>query len=1268
MARSGSFAVPRPLALFCARLKRLQEAAGVTQARLAAAVGRSPQQMSAVLNGQIRRPPDWTVVEQVVKTCLARASEAGRLVPPDLSDLEDWRRRYFDLEQDLEAEGPHRGVSARQRNLRGVSAADGEGQASDDEFQQGLIALLEGLEAWARAGRLPAYLPADVDTVTLSRAVRVREGIRRGQVPSVAVGANELPVERMGDGDQRLWSEVVAAHRRLMVLADPGLGKSWLIRAETRRLCQDALARLADDSRAEVIIPVPLRCDQLAEAPGVDLAEKASAYLAAQGLVPGRLLTRLATQIRDGRAVVLLDALDELTPVQDGPLRTLVRAWADQAGGQGRCVITSRLAGYTGSPVPGAYEVELQAFTFHDIRAVVTAWNLSPAATSRLLDQVADPAIAAMARIPLLLALMCSLAGSPGEQELPRSRGQLLDRILRWFLTRSHRSPDDPGVSALDDFSVGALLELLGPLAFRFATDPDGWIDLMPQDRLLKEIRAAGAPFADLGRPAAVVLQELSVRAGIMVPAGDPSAGRSPEYLFFHRAVAEYLVAHHLTSLPEPQWLAIIEQHRWFDPDWAEVIPMLGERLALAAARRLIQYLAATEADPFHHSLLAAARIWGTRPDADLLLPARYADELAGRLAELFHHPASRPAVVSRLDTNLYLPQPLLTPLITLLSDPDPDVREDAARVLWDRGGPDVSEALLSLVSDPDRGVRWACVCALGEREGPGVPEALLGRLSDPDPDLQFRAAEALADQKEPSVTEALLSLISDSDRDARVRRLAAWALAQREGPGVTEALLNLTSDPDQDTRREAARALARRRGLGATEALLSLPNHPDSEVRRVAIQALAGREGQGVTEALLSLASRPDPDGAPWPDPDGVRWAATWALARREGPGVIQALLSLLSDPDESVRHEAAGALARRGEPEVTEALLTLVNDPDHDVTGKQAAARALIGREGLGVTEALLTLVKDPDGRVREAACKALAGREGPGVTQALLTLVNDPDERVREAACKALAGREGPGVTQALLTLVNDPGLSVREAACKALAGREGPSVTQALLTLLNNPDEFTFTRWEAAEALARREGSDVTQALLSALNDANPLMPQHAVRALADRDGSDVTKALLGMVSDAPQGIRRPWHVLKSIWETIRWEAMNALAGRKGPGVTEALLRLLSDPDRHVRRAAARALTGRKGTEVTKALLGRLNDPDKNVREAAAEALSDRNVLRELVDWVRANRESGQIDMPVVIRLAKQLVTRNYRSINSPEKQSLLAAMAWLTGAK
>ena len=112
-------------------------------------------------------------------------------------------------------------------------------------------------------------------------------------------------------------------------------------------------------------------------------------------------------------------------------------------------MITSRIAAHTGSPVAGAREVELQAFTIADVTAVISAWNPPAATAAWLCSRVRDPAIAAMARIPLLLALMCSLSASPAGVDLTRTRWQFLDRMMRWFRTRLHRRPDDIDVSVL---------------------------------------------------------------------------------------------------------------------------------------------------------------------------------------------------------------------------------------------------------------------------------------------------------------------------------------------------------------------------------------------------------------------------------------------------------------------------------------------------------------------------------------------------------------------------------------------------------------------------------------------------------------------------------------------------------------------------------------------------------------------------------------------------------------------------------------------------
>ncbi len=125
--------------------------------------------------------------------------------------------------------------------------------------------------------------------------------------------------------------------------------------------------------------------------------------------------------------------------------------------------------------------------------------------------------------------MLCALAAEQSAgRKLPRTSNELYERVLRWFLTRAHRSADDPASQPLTDIEVEALLELLAPVAFTFATRPGGWTDLMPRRELLAAIRATGPAFTDLGRPPAQVLLDLSVGAGIFVPDRDPTEGRSP--------------------------------------------------------------------------------------------------------------------------------------------------------------------------------------------------------------------------------------------------------------------------------------------------------------------------------------------------------------------------------------------------------------------------------------------------------------------------------------------------------------------------------------------------------------------------------------------------------------------------------------------------------------------------------------------------------------------------------------------------------------------
>jgi hypothetical protein len=472
----------------------------------------------------------------------------------------------------------------------------------------------------------------------------------------------------------------------------------------------------------------------------------------------------MAALIRAGRAVVLLDALDELTADEAEAVRPLVSAWAERGGKRARCVITSRIAGYTGVPLPDAAEVELQPFTPGDVTEVIRAWGLPVEAERDLMGRTGDPAVAAMARVPLLLALLCALAGAqPVGTGLPRTRGALYERVLRWFLTGAHRTADDPAAAQLSDLQVEAQLQLLGPIAFTYATRRGGWVDLMPASDLLDAIRGAGPASTELGAPAVEVLTDLSARAGILVPDRDPSEGRAARYLFLHRTFAEFLVARHLAALPAADWLSVIAEHQWFDADWQTVIPMLGGRLDFRDARRLVTHLLMSDPDPFWQSLLTGIAVAGERPDADKILTADQLGRLAQAVSTLMHHDLGRPLIADRMAGLTYLPVPMRTALLDLLHDQDWRVREEAARALAGRTGQDVTDALLDRLHDQHSRVREAATRALAERDGQDVTAALLDCMHGAVY-VREEAARALAGRAGQDVTANLLDRLHDPD------------------------------------------------------------------------------------------------------------------------------------------------------------------------------------------------------------------------------------------------------------------------------------------------------------------------------------------------------------------------------------------------------------------------------------------------------------------------------------------------------------------------
>lgn len=748
-----------------------------------------------------------------------------------------------------------------QINVFGPTDTHEVSPATPDEFRADVAALLTYLDDEARSGHLPVYLPASTDVTSMSRTVRTFSGIRnpgaQARTGRDLVYAAPASQGRPTDARSEPWERVAAQSERLMVLGDPGMGKSWLVRAETHRLARAAHAALESGvPMGKVIIPVPIRADVLADSPGKSLAEAAAGYLASTGGLPLRSVQPLQARIQRGAVVLLVDALDEVPRESAVPggvaprrrLEELLRRWVSTCTDAARCVLTSRLAGYSGPPIPMTREVELLPFTAPDVRAAIKAWNLSGGPAEKLDELLGNPAVAGMAGIPLLLALLCTLASNTsGNQPLPDTRTKLYDTVIWQFLSGAHRTSEiGSRVAATSPADRQFLLDILSHVAFTFATAREGWIDRLPYAAVVKAISIAIRECAISGASPTSVLAQLEHQAGVLVPAGNPALGEQP-YMFLHRTIAEYLVARHLCGLESEDRMLVVKDHQWFDPDWSEVIPMLGGLLGTqrpAEAGKLVSHFLNRRPDPLWRGLRTALQILGETSSPDDLLSVNSAARL-GRMIRLL---LPREPHKDILDVDLIFlpvwPSALTGAVLDLLKHRRSETRSDIADLLVFRYAPGVTAALLDLANDKSAQVRGSAGYALAARSEPGVTDTLLRLAFEDEDDNEFfgsawvreKAAVGLRRQQavESGVTDTLIRRLADGGMDPKVAAALQGHLNQEQA----SALVRLLVAPDANTRACAAIALRSTNLPQATAALAQAVSDIDSAARKAANSA----------------------------------------------------------------------------------------------------------------------------------------------------------------------------------------------------------------------------------------------------------------------------------------------------------------------------------------------------------------------------------------------------------------------------------------------
>lgn len=395
-----------------------------------------------------------------------------------------------------------------------------------------------------------------------------------------------------------LATEAVYKNQHLVLLSDPGGGKSTFMRHLAWALAQRGLDQLSDAtalfgwSNHQRLLPIllPLRklAGGLARSGVCDTTVYSVLRDEMHTYCTGQIDELLIESLRRGKVLLLLDGLDELpqedmTGVTDR--RTTLRAVLSflRLHPQVRVVITCRTR---------AFDKDLQAllnwhvetiapFTLGQIRHFVSAWYCELVGRGHISSEqqkhlsqslidviIANPKLQVMATTPLLLTMMALVLYTKGE--LPRDRHELYERILDLLLgqwDQVHNGQSLANAIGLPEWSSERFQLLLDQLAYK------AHVDVSSQDgrgrlsrSLLRDDLCHFFEIAQVSQPwerARCCLDYFEQRSGLLAADDDQS------YIFAHLTLQEHCAGRHLLRSKEAA--SLVMQHRTTDR-WREPI------------------------------------------------------------------------------------------------------------------------------------------------------------------------------------------------------------------------------------------------------------------------------------------------------------------------------------------------------------------------------------------------------------------------------------------------------------------------------------------------------------------------------------------------------------------------------------------------------------------------------------------------------------------------------------------------------------------------
>lgn len=383
------------------------------------------------------------------------------------------------------------------------------------------------------------------------------------------------------------WKQASADRRRILLIADAGLGKTWLLRGEAHDVAVRELAGLEGNLTplTEVRLPVFVRLQRLSQkfekasgnesAIEILLREAADSFerAAKAGLIRRPRLTPSFCKwaeraVREGRANLLCDGWDEVVKRSRAFEEFLQDVIA--SSGSSRVVLTSRKVGYGKGPYgdqepPDFHELELAYFDRDQVNDFAERWFGGDRA--RLLaflaqvDREQAPSgnaggppradLRALVKTPLLLTLLCRLADKrPASEPLPALLSEVFRQSLRLFFDEAEERAEHEDGKAAIDLVRTSLPEIASVCLQLFEQeDETNAREDFTADELAQRLKGPAGPDA---RALTQALQRAKVLTSALRASGllEATGHEPPRYAFIHRSFLEYFAAVALAGFP----------------------------------------------------------------------------------------------------------------------------------------------------------------------------------------------------------------------------------------------------------------------------------------------------------------------------------------------------------------------------------------------------------------------------------------------------------------------------------------------------------------------------------------------------------------------------------------------------------------------------------------------------------------------------------------------------------------------------------------------